>query len=77
MKERFAAQSAQLEKAASSAPEDQREATRKSSDGVRRVQANLLQLEELRGKYGDAIVQAMLQREAELKQQRAELASIQ
>ena len=77
MKQRFAAQSARMEKVVAAGPADQREAARKRLDALRRVQANVLELREMRERYGDAIVVAMLQREPELKRQRAELASIQ
>jgi hypothetical protein len=58
-------------------PAGQGETSHEGVDGLRRIQANLLDLQEMRAKYGDAIVVAMLQRESDLKRQHAELAGIQ
>jgi hypothetical protein len=40
------------------------------------MRANVFELREMRQKYGDALVDAMLEQEAELKRQRLELASV-
>jgi hypothetical protein len=57
-------------------PESARGEAQKSLDNLERMRANVFELKEMRRKYGDAIVDAMLKREAELKRQRVELASI-
>jgi hypothetical protein len=57
-------------------PETERAEARKSVDNLKRMRANVFELTEMRQKYGDAIVNAMLEQEAELKRQRLELASV-
>jgi hypothetical protein len=76
LKERLAQQSSLTEKQMATLPAERREAANKSVEDLRRLGANMLELQELRKKHGDAIVDAMLQRQDELKRQRTELASI-
>jgi hypothetical protein len=57
-------------------PESSRAEAQKSLEHLERMRANVFDLKEMRQKYGDAIVDAMLEQEAELKRQRLELASV-
>jgi hypothetical protein len=57
-------------------PQTERDDAQKSLDNLKRMRANIFELTEMRKKYGDAIVEAMLEQQAELKRQRLELASL-
>lgn len=56
--------------------ESSRADAQQSLENLERMRANLIGMEAMRQKYGDAIVEAMLAQEAKLKRQRIELASI-
>ena len=66
---------AEQKQAVARAPESARAAAQQSLDDLERMQTNVFELEQMRQKYGNAIVDAMLQREAQLKWQHFELVS--
>lgn len=66
---------AEQKQAVARAPESARAATQQSLDDLERMRANVFGLEQMRQKYGNAIVDAMLLRESQLKRQQFELAS--
>ena len=66
---------AEQKQAVARAPESARAATQQSLDDLERMRTNVFELKQMRQKYGDAIVDAMLLREAQLKRQKFELAS--
>lgn len=73
----IAKQLADMEKQVAALPEAERAEGQKSLDEFRTLQANVVDLKEMRDKYGDPIVDAMLKQEADLKRQRAEFTKLQ
>jgi uncharacterized protein YlxW (UPF0749 family) len=57
-------------------PDATRAEAQKSLENLEHMRANVFELQEMRQRYGDAIVDAMLEQEAELNRQRLELASV-
>lgn len=76
LKQRLAKEVREQEQAVARTPEARRPDAQKSLANLERMRANVFDLDEMRQKYGDAIVDAMLEQEVELKRQRLELASV-
>jgi hypothetical protein len=75
LKNRLGKEVAAQQQSIAQTPEATRAAAQKSLENLERMRSNVFELKQMREKYGDAIVDAMLEQEAELKRQRLELAS--